>query len=89
MYSGVPISWNCVNWSVFSVSLAFVALAMPKSMTFASGFAVVQRDQDVRGLEVAVDDALLVGVLDGVANLREELPAGRARIERSCRSQYS
>ena len=32
--------------------------------------AVVQRDQDVRGLDVAVDDALLVRVLDGVANLR-------------------
>ncbi len=31
--------------------------------------AVVQRDQDVRRLDVAVDDPLLVRVLDGVADL--------------------
>jgi hypothetical protein len=29
------------------------------------GLAVVQRGEDVRGLQVAVDDALGVGVLDG------------------------
>jgi hypothetical protein len=37
------------------------------------GHAVVQRDEDVRRLDVAVDDALLVGVLDGVADLDEQL----------------
>ena len=36
------------------------------------GPAVVQRDQDVRGLDVAMDDALLVGVLDGLADRDEE-----------------
>ena len=37
------------------------------------GLAVVQRDQDVGRLDVAVDDSLLVGVLDGVADLDEQL----------------
>ena len=35
--------------------------------------AVVQGDQDIRGLDVAVDDPLLMGVLDRVANLDEQL----------------
>ena len=39
------------------------------------GHAVVQRDQDVGRLDVAVDDALLVGVLDGLADLDEQLQA--------------
>ena len=34
--------------------------------------AVVHRDQDVRRLEVAVDDPLLVGVLDRLADLHEQ-----------------
>ena len=36
------------------------------------GLAVDLGDQDVRGLEVAVDDSLLVGVLDAFADLDEE-----------------
>jgi hypothetical protein len=35
--------------------------------------AVVQRHEDVRGLDVAVDDPLLVRVLDGLANLDEQI----------------
>ena len=35
--------------------------------------AVVQRDQDVGGLQVAVDDPLLVGVLHGLADGDEQL----------------
>jgi hypothetical protein len=35
--------------------------------------AVVQRDEDVRRLDVAMDDALLVRVLDGVADLDEQI----------------
>ena len=31
----------------------------------------VGRDQDVRGLDVAVDDQALMGVMDGVAHLAE------------------
>ena len=34
--------------------------------------AVMERGQHVGGLDVAVDDALLVGVLDGVADADEE-----------------
>ena len=46
---------------------------MPKSMTLGTGDAVDDRDQDVRGLEVAVDDPLLVGVLHGPADQDEQL----------------
>src|SRR2546425_6812247 len=35
--------------------------------------AIVDRDQNVRGFEVAMDDALLVGMLDGLADLREQI----------------
>ena len=55
-----------------------IALATPKSMTFGTGSAVVHRHQDVRRLEVAMDDALLVRVLDGLADLRRTAPAARA-----------
>ena len=37
--------------------------------------AVVQRDEDVRGLDVAVDDPLLMRVLDGLADLDEQVEA--------------
>ena len=49
-----------------------VALASPKSITLGTGVAVVGLDQDVRGLEVAVDDPLLMGVLHGRADLAKE-----------------
>ena len=43
--------------------------------------AVVQRDQDVGRLEVAVDDPLLMGVLDGLADRDEQLqPLARREI---------
>ena len=35
--------------------------------------AVVQGDEDIRGFDVAMDDALLVSMLDGVADLDEQL----------------
>src|SRR5262249_38494978 len=41
----------------------------------ARWFAVVKRYQDVRGLDVAVDDSFLVGVLDRLANRDEQLQA--------------
>ena len=45
------------------------------------GHAVVQRDQDVRGLDVAMDDALLMRVLNGVANVDEQVePFARGEI---------
>ena len=46
-----------------------VALATPKSITFGTRVApVLNADQHVRGLEVAVDHPFLMGVLDGFAN---------------------
>ena len=50
--------------------------------------AVVQRDQDVRGLDVAMNDALLMRVLDRLANLDEQLravPGWGAGSDRSTR----
>ena len=65
-----------------------MALATPKSMTLGTGDAVVERDQDVGGLEVAVDDPLLVGVLHGPADQDEQLqPLAGSRAARW--SQYS
>ena len=73
MYSGVPRSWAKPVNSVFSVSSCPSALATPKSITFTTGVVSCIVDQHVRRLDVAVDDALLVRVLDGVADLREQL----------------
>ena len=42
---------------------------------FGDRSAVGDRDHDVRRFDVAVDDALLVGVLDGVADARNEFEA--------------
>ena len=50
-----------------------MALATPKSMTLGTGVAVVSVDQDVRRLEVAVDDPLLMGVLHRLADRDEQL----------------
>src|SRR5439155_22587057 len=44
------------------------------------GHAIVVGHQDVRGLDVAVNDAFLMRVLDGVTNLHEQiepLPGGK------------
>ena len=40
---------------------------------FGHWHEVVQRHEDVRGLDVAMDDPLLVRVLDGLANLDEQI----------------
>ena len=42
-------------------------------MTLTTGIPSCSVDQDVRRLDVAMDDALLVRVLDGVANGDEQL----------------
>ena len=81
MYSGVPMIWSKPVKSVLSVRLCPVALAMPKSMTLGTGGAVVERDQDVRRLDVAVDDPLLMGVLHGLADQHEQVePLVRSRV---------
>ncbi len=73
MYSGVPTTAPKPVMSVCSVSCGPVALATPKSMTLGTGMVVVEGDQDVTGLDVAVDDALLVRVLDRLADGDEQL----------------
>ena len=50
-----------------------MALATPKSMILGTGWPSTSVDQDVAGLEVAVDDGLLVGVLHALADLDEQL----------------
>src|SRR2546428_713207 len=67
---------NCSNAvkRVWSVSRPCVALAMPKSITLGTGTpSLMVTRMDVRGLDVAVNDALLVRVLDGLTDLYEEL----------------
>ena len=65
-----------------------VALATPKSMIFGAGFVVLGRHQDVRRLEVAMDDPLLVRVLHALADVDEQRRAARGCVSR-CLSQYS
>ena len=62
---------NAVN-TVPSVSRPWIALATPKSITFGTGTPSTQRHHDVRRLDVAMDDAFLVRVLDGLAHLHEQ-----------------
>ena len=79
MYSGVPTTApNPVN-SVLSVSGWPAALATPKSITFGTGRPSYRATRTLRRLEVAVDDPLLVGVLDRLADRDEQLqPLPRA-----------
>ena len=73
MYSSVPtIVPNCVN-SVFSVSCLLGRLGHAEVDHLGHRLAVVERDQHVGRLDVAVDDALLVGVLDRLADRDEQL----------------
>ena len=71
MYSSVPIT--APNWVAIdsSVSLPPVALATPKSITFGTGLPSIERDQDVGRLQVAMHDALLMGVLHRLADRHE------------------
>ena len=67
--------------SVCSVSGWPVALATPKSITFGTGSLVVLGHQHVRRLDVAVDDPLLMGVLDRLADRHEQLqPLARRQL---------
>ena len=65
-----------VSAKLMSVSFSSVALATPKSITLGVGPAVHLRHQHVARLEVAMDDPLLVGVLDGLADRHEQLQPG-------------
>jgi hypothetical protein len=57
------------------------AVSQTKVNHLGRRLAVVPRDQHVRGLDVTVDDALLMRVLDGLAHRNEQLdplPQGQA-----------
>ena len=51
-------------------------MATPKSITLGIGRPSYFGDQDVGGLQVAVDDPLLVGVLHRLADRHEQLEPG-------------
>ena len=73
MYSGVPATLPKAVNRLCSVSRSpLVALARPKSITLGTGLSSCDLDQDVGGLEVAVDDPLLVRVLHRRADLAEQ-----------------
>jgi len=57
---------------VFSVSGWWIAFGQAEVDHFWHRLAVVEADENVRGLQVAVNDAFLMGVLHGLADLREE-----------------
>ena len=69
MYSGVPTICAKPVKSVLSVSCCPSRLGDAEVDHLDDRHAVVQRHQHVRGLEVAVDDALLVGVLHRLADV--------------------
>ena len=78
MYVGVP-TIAPVSARLWSVRLNSVALATPKSMTLGVGRPSTSVTSTLRGLEVAVDDPLLVGVLHGLADRDEQLQPGPDR----------
>ena len=74
---------NCSNAvkSVLSVSAALRGLGDAEIDDLGHRHAVVQRDQDVRRLDVAMDDPFLMRVLDRLADLDEQLePLVRGEI---------
>ena len=74
---------------VFSVSKSSpITLAMPKSMTTGAGDSVDFGNQDVRRLDVAVNDALQVRVLNCAADLDKEGKAADGYSRRAYRSTW-
>ncbi len=79
MYSSVPTIWPKPVNIVRSVSRLAGRLGHAEVDHLGHRLAVVQRDQHVGRLEVAVDDPLLMRVLDGLADRHEQLqPLPRA-----------
>ena len=81
MYSGVPIICAKLGEQRLLGQLLPGGLGDAEVDDLGHRPAVVQRDQDVRRLEVAVDDALLMGVLHGLADVDEQLqPLARRQL---------
>ncbi len=78
MYVGVP-TIAPVSARLWSVSLNLRRLGDPEVDDLRGGPAVHLGDQDVAGLQVAVDDPLLVGVLHRLADGDEQLQPGPDR----------
>ena len=73
MYSGVPTNWWKPVYSVRSVRRCAGGLGHAEVDDLGHRGAVDDRHQDVGGLQVAMDDPLLVGVLHGPADQDEQL----------------
>ena len=79
MYSGVPTIWAKPVCRVRSVK-GSSSLGHAEVDDLGNGDAIVGGDEHVGRLEIAMDDPLGVGVLDGAANLHEHvepLPHGQ------------
>ena len=73
MYSGVPTIWPKLGEQRLLGQLLAGRLGHAEVDHLGDRLAVVQRDQHVRRLEVAVDDPLLMGVLHRLADRDEQL----------------
>ena len=74
-------------YSVCSVSVLRGRLGQAEVDDLRHGDVVQQRDENVRRLEIAMDDALLVRVLNAVADLEEQVDALTSRQAISDRSK--
>ena len=83
MYSGVPTIWPNASEHCLLGQPLVGRLGHAKVDHLGNGPAVVQRDQHVAGLDVPMDDPLLMSMLDGLANRRKQfqpLPGGQMLI---------
>ena len=73
MYAGVPTIWPSAGEEGVLGQLHSDRLGDAEVDDLDHRHSVVQRHHDVGRLDVAMDDALVVRVLDGMANRDEEL----------------
>ena len=86
MYGSVPTSWPVC------VSIVVSEICAPDRARHAEVEHLrlpVLVDQDVAGLEIAMDDAALMRVLDGVARARQQLDALADATAAGCRRTRS
>ena len=72
--------------SVLSVSRCLRGLGDAEINHLGHRHAIVQRDENIRRLDVAMDDSLLMRVLNGLANLDEQFQPFAAWTDCSGRS---